>query len=64
MDIDDIYIREAVKRGVKIAIGTDAHGPADLSWIQYGIGICRRGWATRDAVLNCMDADSLLKWAS
>lgn len=64
MDIDDIYIREAMKRGVKIAIGTDAHGPVDLGWIRYGIGICRRGWATRDAVLNCMDADSLLKWAS
>jgi len=59
MDIDDIYIREAMKRGVKIAIGTDAHGPVDLGWIRYGIGIVpeRVGHQGCGAQLS-MDADS------
>ncbi|MEM2124649.1 MAG: DNA polymerase/3'-5' exonuclease PolX [Methanolinea sp.] len=64
MDIDDIYIREAVKSGVKVAVGTDAHAPGDLDWIRYGVGLCRRGWATPADVLNPMDARSILEWAS
>jgi len=64
MDIDDTAIREAVDRGVKVALGTDAHDASELGWIRYGIGICRRGWATPGTLLNCMEQKDLLEWAS
>ncbi|MCU0631639.1 MAG: DNA polymerase/3'-5' exonuclease PolX [Methanolinea sp.] len=64
MDLDDANIREAVARGVRISLGTDAHDPADLSWMRYGLGLCRRGWATPDLVLNTLSSRDLLEWAS
>jgi len=53
-----------VARGVRISLGTDAHDPADLSWMGYGLGLCRRGWATPDLVLNTLSSRDLLEWAS
>lgn len=64
MDIDDLHIREAVTQGVHISIGTDAHGPADLCWMDYGVKLCRRGWAEPGNILNTLSADDLRKWAS
>jgi DNA polymerase (family 10) len=63
LDLDDGYIREAVEKGVWIAIGTDAHDKAELLHMQYGITTCRRGWATRPDILNTMGISDLLEWA-
>lgn len=52
MDLDDIYIRQAKEKGVKVAIGTDAHSPGELEHIGYGVALARRGWCCRGDVLN------------
>src|SRR5690606_24674657 len=62
IDLDDGYIREAVEKGVRIAIGTDAHEKAELLHMEYGITASRRGWATRPDILNTMSGASLLEW--
>ena len=64
MDIDDLHIREAVRNGVSISIGTDSHGPGDLAWMDYGVKLCRRGWAEPGNILNTLSADGLREWAS
>ncbi len=64
LDIDDRYIRQAVDRGVKIAIGTDSHDPSELKFMHYGVTVCRRGWATARDVLNTLTLNDLLEWAS
>ncbi|HOT03416.1 MAG TPA: DNA polymerase/3'-5' exonuclease PolX [Methanolinea sp.] len=64
MDIDDLHIREAVTKGVPISIGTDSHGPGDLAWMDYGVKLCRRGWAEPGNILNTMSVDGLREWAS
>lgn len=64
MDLDDLHIREAVKSGVKISLGTDAHDSAELANLRYGLGLCRRGWATPADVLNTVSVQKLLEWAS
>lgn len=64
LDLDDAYIRGAIGKGVKIAIGTDAHVTQELSNIRYGVMTCRRGWATRGDVLNTLSASRLLEWAA
>ncbi|MDD1706226.1 MAG: DNA polymerase/3'-5' exonuclease PolX, partial [Methanoregulaceae archaeon] len=43
LDLDDAYIREAVEKGVRIAIGTDSHDRSEFPHIQYGVMTCRRG---------------------
>lgn len=60
LDLDWRYLRFATERGVRIPIITDAHSPAGLSNLRYGIGVARKGWLTAAQCLNALDADSLL----
>jgi DNA polymerase (family 10) len=64
LDLDDSQIKEAVSRGARIAIGTDAHKPAELAYMQFGVTTCRRGWATPGAILNTRSLSEFLEWAS
>ena len=64
LDLEDIYIWRAKKRGVKLAAGTDAHRVAEFSNIHYGITMARRGWCTRDDLVNTLTLSELLEWLS
>ena len=64
MDLDDPQIREARDRGLKLSIGTDAHDLAELENISHGITLARRGWCSQGDILNTLDRDALLRWAS
>ncbi len=59
-DLDWRLIRFATERGIKIPINPDAHTPAGLLNMRYGIGVGRKGWLTREQVLNTMPVDKLL----
>jgi DNA polymerase (family 10) len=59
-DIDWRLIRFATERGVRIPINPDAHSPAGLLNMRYGVGVGRKGWLTREQVLNTLPADELL----
>ncbi len=52
LDLPDMLVREAVKRGVKLTLGTDAHTKESLSNMQYGVSVARRGWATKKDIIN------------
>ena len=53
LDLRDDHVRKAVAAGVKLVIDSDAHATAHLDYPEtYGIDQARRGWATRDDVLN------------
>ncbi len=60
LDLDWRYLRFATERGVRIPITTDAHSPAGLLNLRYGVGLARKGWLTAEQCLNTLDADSLL----
>ncbi|MCX5749550.1 MAG: DNA polymerase/3'-5' exonuclease PolX [Candidatus Saganbacteria bacterium] len=53
LDLSDINCRLAKEKDVKIAIGTDSHSAVQLSHMELGIGIARRGWLGKKDVLNC-----------
>ena len=42
LDLPDIYLQEAKKRGAKFAINTDAHSISQLDFAKFGIGVARR----------------------
>jgi DNA polymerase (family 10) len=62
LDLRDTHAKMAIDAGVKLAINTDAHGPADLNELQYGVLTAQRAGATREDVINCLSMPALLKW--
>jgi DNA polymerase (family 10) len=62
LDLDWRYIRFATERGVRIAITTDAHSPAGLTNLRYGVGLARKGWLTPSQCLNTLSTDELLDY--
>jgi DNA polymerase (family 10) len=52
-------VRRAVDAGVTLTVSSDAHHPADLLNLRYGVGTAQRGWARREDVLNCRDVEGL-----
>lgn len=54
MDFDAFHIRECVKRGIKLVINTDSHSVSNLDFMELGIAQARRGWATKEDILNTL----------
>jgi len=52
LDLNDVHLRMARDRGVKIVINTDAHHTSHFEKIKYGILQARRAWLTPKDVLN------------
>lgn len=52
LDLPDMLVREAVKAGVKLTFGTDAHHKDGLDNLQFGVWVARRGWATKSDIIN------------
>ena len=64
LDLDDIYVWRAKGKGVKLAVGTDAHRVGEFSNICYGIMLARRGWCTREDIINTLTLSELMEWLS
>jgi len=61
LDLNDVHLRQAKQRGVKIVINTDSHHTSHLDKIRYGILQARRAWLTKDDVLNTVPAEKFAK---
>jgi DNA polymerase (family 10) len=57
-DLDDAHARRARDAGVKIVISSDAHSPAGLAALRWGIATARRAWLTPHDVLNTRPLDA------
>jgi DNA polymerase (family X) len=61
LDLNDVHLRQAKQRGVKIVINTDSHHTSHLDKIRYGILQAGRAWLTKDDVLNTLPAEKFAK---
>jgi DNA polymerase (family X) len=52
LDLKDTYLRMCKERGVKVVISTDSHDAHALSYIHYGVTMARRGWLSKEDVIN------------
>jgi len=52
LDLNVGNLRAAKRWGLKIAINTDAHRITDLDLMRFGVFQARRGWLTRNDVIN------------
>lgn len=64
LDLNDIHARAAQAAGVKLVINSDAHRPAHLELLRYGVATARRGWIEPANVLNTLSATQLEKFLS
>jgi len=61
LDLNDIDIKLAKDIGVKMGIFTDSHNIFCLDFMNYGINQARRGWCTKDEIINTSSLDELKK---
>ena len=61
LDLNDVHLRQAKQRGVKIVINTDSHHTSHLDKIRYGILQARRAWLSKGDVLNTLSPHKFAK---
>jgi len=61
LDIRDEYIRKCVQKGVRMSIDSDAHSKEHFKLLEYGAAQARRGWATKEDIINTRSAEEMLK---
>ncbi|MCH7640747.1 hypothetical protein IID22_00910 [Patescibacteria group bacterium] len=61
LDLPAVIVRDAVKEGVKLTLGTDAHHVGGLSNMQYGVSVSRRGWAQKKDIVNTRSLEDFEK---
>ncbi|MDH4036913.1 MAG: DNA polymerase/3'-5' exonuclease PolX [Candidatus Krumholzibacteria bacterium] len=52
LDLDWRHMKTAKEMGVKFVINPDAHHTSEIDYYRFGVGVARKGWLTRDDVLN------------
>jgi DNA polymerase (family 10) len=61
LDLDWRWWPLAKQKGVKSVINPDAHRTERLQDLWFGIGIARKGWLTKDDVINCLPVGKIEK---
>ena len=61
LDLNDVHLRMARDRGVKIVINTDAHHTSHFEKLKYGILQARRAWLTSRDILNTLPEQEFRK---
>jgi DNA polymerase (family 10) len=52
LDLRDVHARAAKEAGLKLVINSDAHQIGAQNYVELGVGQARRGWLTKDDVVN------------
>ena len=52
LDLRDVHARAAKEAGLKLVVNSDGHQIRAQNYVELGIGQARRGWLTKDDVLN------------
>jgi len=62
LDLDDLHSRLVQEQGGLLCINTDAHYPAWLNHLRYGVLVARRGWVEAKTVINTWPLRDLREW--
>lgn len=60
LDLDGELARRAIKQGVMLALGSDAHHADGLGVMRFGVVTARRGWAEPANIANTLSCQELL----
>lgn len=59
LDLDWRWWPLAKEKGVKCVINPDAHEVRRLQDLWFGIGVARKGWLTKEDVMNCLPVGAI-----
>ena len=59
LDMDWRWWKLATEKGVKCAINPDAHRTTQLDYLWFGVRLARKGWLTRNDVVNTMTREEI-----
>jgi DNA polymerase (family 10) len=62
LDLDWRLCPYAHSKGVKIAVCPDAHTTDNIHDIFFGVGIARKGWLTKEDVVNAWPVEEFIRW--
>ena len=62
LDLNDVHVHRAKELGVPVVISTDAHSPAGLDDMRFGVDQARRGWLEASDVLNTLSLSAFRAW--
>ncbi len=62
LDFSDVHVHRAKELGVPVVISTDAHSPAGLENMRFGVDQARRGWLEAPDVLNTKSLKDFRAW--
>jgi DNA polymerase (family 10) len=62
LDMDWRLWRRAAERGLECSVNPDAHRAQDLGYVRAGINSARKGWLTRENVVNTRPLKAIEGW--
>lgn len=62
LDMDWRHWKKAKEKGVKCSINPDAHRTEQLQYLSYGVRLARKGWLTKDDVINTKNLSEIEEW--
>lgn len=62
LDLDWRFCKYARDKGVLICINPDAHSTGEISDVQYGVGVARKGWLGKKDILNTRTTKDISKF--
>ena len=57
LDLPDFLVREAVLKGIRLTLGTDAHHVTGMNNMRWGVDVARRGWAEAKNIVNTLSLE-------
>ncbi len=62
LDLPDQLVHEAVFEHVPLVINSDTHAIDSMQFMPYGVSVARRGWATKDDIMNTLSYNKIKQW--
>jgi DNA polymerase (family 10) len=62
LDLPDMMVKEAIKEKVKVIINTDSHEISEMNTMPYGVSVGKRGWATKNDIINALPYNKVKNW--
>ena len=62
LDMDWRHWRKAAEKGLLTSINPDAHRTTQLEYFKLGVGIARKGWLTKEAVVTTKPLAAMKAW--
>lgn len=62
MDLREDLVRVAGELGVKFVVNSDAHSENQMDNLKFGVSVARRGWVTKEMILNSWDWKKFSNW--